>query len=66
MGAGKVFAIIGGGLGVLSVVLYYIAPDILNLWRLDAPLTVRVYIGGFGAWSGEWLAVPFPPEYSGL
>ncbi len=64
MGAGKVFAIIGGVVGVLSVVLYYIAPDILSLWRLDAPLTVRVYIGGFGAWSGEWLAIPFPIEYS--
>jgi len=65
MGAGKVFAIIGGVLGVLSVVLYYIAPDILSLWRLDAPLTVRVYIGGFGAWSGEFIAIPFGPEYSG-
>ena len=65
MGAGKILAIIGGVLGVLSVVLFYIAPDLLNLWRLDAPLTVRVYIGGFGAWSGEWLAIPFPIEYSG-
>jgi hypothetical protein len=65
MGAGKVLAIIGGVLGVLSVVLYYIAPEILNLWRLDSTLwSVRVYIGGFGAWSGEWLAIPFPIAYS--
>ncbi len=64
MGAGKVFAIIGGVLGVLSVILYYIAPDIISLWRLDAPLTLRVYIGGFGAWSGEFIAIPFGPEYS--
>ncbi|KKK40915.1 hypothetical protein LCGC14_1673380 [marine sediment metagenome] len=66
MGAGKVFAIIGGLLGVLSVVLYYIAPDILNLWNLNAPLVpLKVYLGGFGAWSGEWLATPFPIEYAG-
>ncbi|KKK45776.1 hypothetical protein LCGC14_1132420 [marine sediment metagenome] len=64
MGVGKIFAIIGGLLGVLSVVLFYLAPDILNLWNLDAPLTVRVYLGGFGAWSGEWLAIPFPIEYT--
>ena len=66
MGAGKVLAIIGGVLGVLSVVLYYIAPEILNLWRLDVPiLPVRVYFGGFGAWSGDDFGVPFAPQYSG-
>jgi len=64
MGAGKVFAIIGGVLGVLSVLLYYIAPDIISLWRLDAPLIIRIYLGGFGAWSGESLGTPFGPEYS--
>ncbi len=66
MGVGKVFALIGGVLGVLSVVLYYIAPEILSLWRLDDPmLLVRVYFGGFGAWSGEDFGVPFSPQYSG-
>ncbi len=64
MGAGKVFAIIGGVLGVLSVLLYYIAPDILNLWRLEAPGTLSIFFGGFGSRSGEALT-PFGPEYSG-
>ena len=65
MGVGKVFAIIGGVLGVLSVVLYYAAPEIFCLWRLDAPATLKLYVGGFGTLSGELLAVPFPPEYTG-
>jgi hypothetical protein len=64
MGAGKVFAIIGGVLGVLSVVLYYIAPGILSLWRLDAPGMIRVYLGGFGAISGEVGINPFPIRYA--
>ncbi len=65
MGAGKVFAIIGGVLGVLSVVLYYIAPEIICLWRLDAGVTLKFFFGGFGSQSGELLTIPFPPEYSG-
>ncbi len=64
MGAGKVLAIIGGVLGALSVLLYYIAPEIFCLWRIDAPLALEVYIGGFGAWSGQFIAIPFGPEYS--
>ena len=66
MGAGKVFAIIGGILGALSVLLYYAAPEIFCLWRLNAPLVpLKLYFGGFGANSGELGAIPFPPEYSG-
>ena len=64
MGAGKVLAIIGGVIGVLSVVLYYIAPDIISLWRLDAPGMVRVYLGGFGALSGEVGINPIPITYA--
>jgi hypothetical protein len=65
MGAGKVLAIIGGILGALSVLLYYLMPEIFSLWRLDAGATVKVFIGGFGAWSGEFISIPFGPEYSG-
>ncbi len=64
MGAGKVLTIIGGVLGALSVLLFYIAPEIFCLWRIDAGSTLSVFIGGFGAWSGEFIAIPFGPEYS--
>jgi hypothetical protein len=65
MGARKVFAIIGGVLGILSVVLYYIAPELLSLWRIDAGVVMSVYIGGFGTWSGIFVTIPFGFEYSG-
>jgi len=64
MGAGKVLAIFGGILGALSVLLYYANPEIFCLWRVDAAATLSIYIGGFGAWSGEFIAIPFGPEYS--
>lgn len=64
MGAGKVFAIIGGVLGLLSVVLYYIAPEVICLWRLDAGATVSVFLGGFGMMSGEVSTISFGPDYA--
>ena len=64
MGVGKVLAIIGGILGILSVLLYYILPEIFCLWRVDAGTTMKVFIGGFGANSGEILGVEFGIEYS--
>ncbi len=65
MGAGKVLAIIGGVVGALSVLLYYIMPELFSLWKLDVGLNLTIYIGGFGAWSGEFITIPFGPEYSG-
>lgn len=65
MGAGKVLAIIGGVLGVLSVVLYYINTELLSFWRLDAGATLKFFLGGFGTLSGELATIPFPAEYSG-
>ncbi len=64
MGVGKVFAIIGSVLGVLSVVLYYAAPEIFCLWRLDAGTTMKAFIGGFGSVSGEQVSIPFAPKYT--
>ncbi|KKN39193.1 hypothetical protein LCGC14_0745770 [marine sediment metagenome] len=54
MGVGRIFAIIGGLLGILSMVLFYFMPEIFNLWRFaDEGSFVFIYIGGFGSWSRE-------------
>ncbi|KKK45777.1 hypothetical protein LCGC14_1132430 [marine sediment metagenome] len=51
MGVGRFIAIIGGVLGVLSMVLFYFLPEIFNLWRfVDEGSNVFIYIGGFGSW----------------
>lgn len=47
MGVGKVFAIIGGVLGVFSIVLFYVFPDLFCLWRYFDAIDPH-YIGGFG------------------
>jgi hypothetical protein len=64
MGAGKLIAIIGGILGILSIVLYYVLPDIFSLWRVVAGSANFVYIGGFGIRAGEITSFPFGPEYA--
>ncbi|KKM75325.1 hypothetical protein LCGC14_1391420, partial [marine sediment metagenome] len=47
-------AIIGGILGILSMVLFYFMPEIFNLWRfVDEGSNVFIYIGGFGSWSRD-------------
>lgn len=48
MGVGKVFAIIGGILGVLSIVLFYVSPEWFCLWRYMDVTDMPIYIGGFG------------------
>ncbi|HDZ17708.1 MAG TPA: hypothetical protein ENI29_07435 [bacterium] len=54
MGIGKFLAIIGGILGILSMVLFYFMPEIFNLWRfVDEGSNVFIYIGGFGSWSRD-------------
>ena len=54
MGVGRIIAIIGGLLGIISMILFYFMPEIFNLWRfVDVGSTVYVYIGGFGSWSRD-------------
>ena len=44
MGAGKILAIIGAILGIMSVTLYYILPELFYLWRIDASPVLSVYL----------------------
>ena len=48
MGAGRIIAIIGGILGILSIVLYHLLPEFFSLWKLDVGAILQVWIGGFG------------------
>lgn len=61
MGAGKPLAIVGGILGILSIVLFYLFPGLFSLWRIwgggDA-----IYIGGFGSGAGMIMGSDFGPE----
>ena len=51
MGAGKIIAIIGGVLGILSVVLFFALPEIFSFWQLSGG-GGGMYLGGFGHWDG--------------
>jgi len=54
MGVGKLLAIIGGIMGILSIALFYVMPEIFNVWRFfDEGSSVSIYIGGFGSWSRD-------------
>ena len=64
MGAGKIVAIIGGILGILSVVLYHIMPDLFALWRLDGGVGLSITLGGFGFTGGWFLGVEITPVYA--
>ncbi len=59
MGAGKFIAIIGGILGILSVALFYVLPEIFSFWRLETPLG-DFFLGGFGFRAGTGI----DPEYT--
>ena len=50
MGAGKIIAIIGGILGILSVALFYVFPEIFSFWQLSGG-GAGMYLGGFAYWS---------------
>jgi hypothetical protein len=63
VGLGKIITIIGGILGIMSIVLFYLFPEIFSLWRLDGGFAFKYYIGGFGMWSGEIVGFSFGPEY---
>jgi len=59
MGKGKIIAIIGGILGILSVVLFYVLPDIFSFWHFVGG-GAGLYLGGFGFWDGTGM----DPEYA--
>ena len=60
MGAGKFIAIIGGILGILTVALFYVLPEIFSFWRLETA-GFEYYLGGFGFEAGTLFD---PPEYA--
>ena len=64
MGAGKIIAIIGGILGILSIALYHILPEFFCLWRLDGGVALKVWLGGFGFTGGEQGGSGLDPEYA--
>ena len=51
MGAGRLIAIIGGILGILSVALFFVLPEIFSFWQLSGAGT-GLYLGGFGHLDG--------------
>ena len=63
MAAGKIIAIIGGILGILTIGLYFVLPEIFCLWRLDGAPFLSIFLGGFGSATGEALGVGYGPEY---
>ncbi|MFX1326750.1 MAG: hypothetical protein ACFE91_01215 [Promethearchaeota archaeon] len=64
MGAGKILAIIGAIVGILSVVLYYLLPELFSYWRFDGGAALSVFLGGFGFANGSFMGVPYDPEYA--
>jgi len=64
MGAGKFIAIIGGILGILTIGLYFVLPEIFCLWRLDGAPFLSIFLGGFGSTTGEVLGVGYGPDYA--
>lgn len=50
MGAGRIIAIIAGILGILSVALFYVLPEIISFWKISGG-GMGLYLGGFGFWS---------------
>lgn len=59
MQAGRIVTIIGGILGILSVVLFYILPNVFCFWQLGGSGN-SYYLGGFGFWDSKF----FNPSYS--
>jgi hypothetical protein len=60
MGAGRIIAIIGGIIGILSIALYHLLPELFCLWRLDAGGFAEIWVGGFGFSGGS----AGDPEYT--
>jgi len=64
MGAGKILAIIAAIVGILSVVLYHVLPELFCYWRLDGGAAISLFVGGFGFSNGSFMGIPFGPEYA--
>lgn len=64
MGAGKIIAIIGSVVGIISVALYYVLPEIFCFWRLDATPALGIFLGGFGSSFGEVGGIEQEIQYS--
>lgn len=64
MGVGKLIAIIGGILGILSIVLFHVLPEFFGFWRLDAGAALTIWLGGFGFTGGEFMGIGIDPEYA--
>lgn len=64
MGAGKILAIIGAILGILSVALFHLLPELFCFWRIDGGQAFSIYLGGFGFSSGWFMGIQIPPEYA--
>ena len=62
MGAGKFIAIIGGILGIVSVALFYVLPELFCFWRLESAVG-DIFLGGFGFSAGTGL-FESDPEYT--
>ncbi|MFX1277952.1 MAG: hypothetical protein ACFFA3_00945 [Promethearchaeota archaeon] len=62
MGAGRIIAIIGGIVGILSIVLYYAMPGFFCLWRFDGGAALTIFAGGFGSTSGTLVGIDYGPD----
>ena len=49
MGVGKIIALISSILGILSVTLFYVMPEIFCFWGFDWGATGSYFLGGFGS-----------------
>jgi hypothetical protein len=64
MGIGKIIAAIGGFLGIFTIVLYYVLPEIFCLWRIEGGAMLTFYFGGFGSETGIAMGGDFGPRYT--
>lgn len=65
MGAGRIIAIIGGIIGILSIALFFVLPEIFCFYRMEVTSIfgdVSTYLGGPGFASGTLMGVPYPPR----
>jgi len=58
MGAGKIIAIVGAVIGILSVLLSIFLPDLMGWYRLSMstvlpPMDVEIFLTGFGAMESD-------------
>ena len=61
MGAGRIIAIIGGIVGVLSVALFFVLPELFNFWRVTTPVG-DLFLGGFGFRAGTGIDIEYAED----